>query len=335
MTQHDTKQTILILGAHGRVGTAAAQAFLAAGWRVKGLARGAKAKSLPAGGRPVEAHAFVAGALTEAARGVDVILHALNPKYTEWRETVLPMTENVIAAAKASDATILVPGNVYNFGYAIPLDADERARRVPSTEKAEIRIALEDSLQQAAMRDGVQSLVLRAGDFFGGTQPESWLDLIILKSLKRDRFTWGGPRNIPHSFAYLPDLARAFVALAEKRRDLPAFDTFHFRGHVLSGEQMKAATERVVGRSLKWGSVNWTLIRLLGLFAPMLREIATMSYLWRTPHSLANGKLTALIGEEPHTPLEAAMRQAIADLRLDRAQPAAPEHRAGTMLAAE
>ena len=49
-------------------------------------------------------------------------------------------------------------------------NASNGTRRIPSTEKAEIRIALEDNLQQAAMRDGVQSLVLRAGDFFGAQE---------------------------------------------------------------------------------------------------------------------------------------------------------------------
>ena len=35
-------KTVVVLGAAGRVGDAAARAFVAAGWRVKGVARNAK-----------------------------------------------------------------------------------------------------------------------------------------------------------------------------------------------------------------------------------------------------------------------------------------------------
>jgi hypothetical protein len=41
-----------------------------------------------------------------------------------------------------------------------------------------------------------------------------------------------------------------------------------------------------------------------------------MRYLWQTPHALANARLTALIGPEPHTPLPQAVAAALADLGL-------------------
>ena len=69
-------------------------------------------------------------------------------------------------------------------------------------------------VERAALENGVRSIVIRAGDFFGGQRPESWLDLMILKDLKKNTFTWPGPWDMPHAFAYLPDLAQAFVALA-------------------------------------------------------------------------------------------------------------------------
>src|SRR5262245_22688345 len=207
-------QTIVILGAAGRVGDAAARAFIEAGWRVKGVARNAKAAELAPGVAPVRADAFDRASLIEACRGADVVLNALNPQYTEWAEKVMPMAENVIAAAEAVGATHMLPGNVYNFGYHITVGTEADAPDVASTEKAEIRIDMEALFRAKAEATGVQTLVLRAGDFYGGGKPQSWLDLIILRQLGRDVFTWGGPTDIPHAFAYLPDLGRAIVALA-------------------------------------------------------------------------------------------------------------------------
>lgn len=310
-------QTIAILGASGRLGDAAVKAFLKAGWRVKGIARGAKAHNLASGVEPVTADALDRVALVAACAGADVILHALNPRYDQWEETVMPLAENVLAAAEATGATVMIPGNVYNYGKAISLDVTERDTPAGDTGKGRLRIAMEDLFGSAGRSRGIRTIVIRAGDFFGGTRTESWLDMLICKDLKKDRFAWPGPWNTVHAFAYLPDLAETFVRAAEKRSELAGFETLHFRGYAVTGEEMLAAAERAVGRRLTRGSVPWWLFRLIGLFNGVLREVVRMSYLWRVPHSLANGKLEALLGPEPHRPLPQALREAIADLALD------------------
>ena len=309
-------KTVIVLGAAGRIGDAAARSFLAAGWRVKGLARNTGAGRLPAGVEPVKGDAGERAGLIAACKGSDVILNALNPLYTEWAEKVMPMAENVAAAAEDAGAIHMLPGNVYNFGYGIPVGANEDTPEMPSTEKARIRIAMEGLFRKAAEERGVRTIVLRAGDFYGGSRPGSWLDLIILARLRKGIFTWGGPMDVPHAFAYLPDLGRAFVALAEKRHEFGAFERFHFAGHTLSGNQMRQATEAAIERGLATRTVPWIALRAAGLVSPMMREVVRMSYLWRTPHSLDGGKLEQAVGELPVTDPVDAIRQSIADLAL-------------------
>lgn len=314
---------VVILGAAGRVGDAAARAFLQAGWTVAGVARNAKAATLAPGVAAVEADVFDLPALTRACAGADVILNAVNPKYTEWNEKVLPMAENVITAAEAVGATHLLPGNVYNFGHAIHMGMSEDAPEMASTPKAKIRIAMEDLFRERAAKTGVRTVVLRAGDFYGGVRPESWLDLIILAKLRKDVFTWGGPMDVSHAFAYLPDLAAAFVALAGRRDTLGVFERFHFEGHTLTGHEMKKAAEVASGRRLALRRVPWPLLRVAGLVVPMMHEISVMSYLWRTPHSLDGSRLRAAVGPLPATSPAEALRRAIDDLDLDGPRQAA------------
>lgn len=313
-------QTIVILGAAGRIGDAAAKAFLAAGWRVRGVARNAKAATLRSGVDVIEADANDRQSLIRAVEGADVILNALNPKYTEWETTVMPLAENVMAATEASGALHLFPGNVYNFGREIGVGMREDALQIASTAKARIRIAAEDLFRERAETRGVRSAILRGGDYFGGVKPESWLDLFILKDLKKDVFTWPGLSDIPHAFAYLPDFAEAFVAVAEKRAALAPFETFHFAGHTLTGLDMHTAAEAAAGRALRFKTMGWTMIRVAGLVVPIAREVAVMSYLWRTPHSLDGSKLERFAGPLRSTPPAEALRQAIEDLRLDAPQ---------------
>jgi hypothetical protein len=58
------------------------------------------------------------------------------------------------------------------------------------------------------------------------------------------------------------------------------------------------------------------MLRLASPFVPAWAALVEMRYLWQTPHALANAKLTALIGAEPHTPLPQAVAAALADLGL-------------------
>lgn len=308
-------KTVVIPGAGGRVGHEISKAFVAGGWRVKGLARGAKAQGLANGVEPLAVDAMDQTALVAACAGADLIVHALNPLYTEWEEKVMPLALNVLAAARANGATIMLPGNVYNFGLEIGLRMREGDPQFGSTQKARIRIEMETVLEEAARRDGIRTIVIRAGDFYGGEKPGTWLDELVLAKLDRGVFTWPGPMDVAHSFAYLPDLAHAFVAVAERRAELAPFEVLHFAGHTVTGQEMKTATERALGRPLSRRGVPWTLLRAAGLFMPMMRELAAMSYLWRVPHSLDGAKLAALVPDLPATPFDMAMARVVSDMR--------------------
>lgn len=306
--------TITILGAAGRMGEACAEAFIAAGWHVRGVARGAKLATLAQGVEPVEADAMDQQSLIEACRGADVILHALNPAYDNWAATVMPFARNVLAAAKETGATVMIPGNVYNYGTTIGMDMNEDQPFQADTPKGKIRVEVEQLFADAA-NDGVRTIVLRGGDFFGGKRLETWLDLMILKDMKKEKFVWPGPYDLPHAFAYLPDFAETFVRVANNRPALPAFSALNFEGHTLTGNQMKQAAEDVTGKTMKSAGVPWVLLRLVGLFDPVLRAVVEMSYLWRVPHSLDGNKLAALV-DVPHTQISDALRQTIVDQNL-------------------
>lgn len=320
--------TVLILGARGRFGLAAARAFADAGWRVLGQMRpGAQAGAdqriewLATDLRDTQA-------LATAARGAAVVVHALNPAYTNaaWRDQVAPMMDAAIAVTRTLDATLMVPGNVYNFGAAMPAVLREDTPQLAQTVKGHIRIGMETQLQ----RSGVRAVVIRAGDFFGSGRG-TWFDAIIVKRIQKGVFTYPGRGGTGTAWAYLPDLARAFVAVALQRDRLPAFEVLHFAGYQLTAQQWLDALHPLA-RAQGWvapkahvtlSRLPWPLIRLGALVVPSWAALLEMRYLWDTPHRLDNGKLTALIGPEPHTPLPHAARQALVDLGLLARTPAA------------
>ena len=109
------KGKVVVLGAGGRFGRAAVLAFAEAGWDVRAATRSGR-NDFDAGVDAVAVDGTDAASVRRAAEGCDVIVNALNPPYPEWAEVVPRFTAAVLAAAKATGATVLIPGNVYNFG---------------------------------------------------------------------------------------------------------------------------------------------------------------------------------------------------------------------------
>jgi nucleoside-diphosphate-sugar epimerase len=304
--------TVLILGAAGRVGQVLAGAFADAGWHVRAQSRKPLPPNLAARPRllAVRCDALDAAAIAAAAQGADVVIHALNPPYTEWDRLALPLADAALAAARLSGALLMLPGNLYNFGTDLPALLTPATPERGNTTKARIRIETEARL--AAAR-GVDSVVIRAGDFFGGTQPGSWFDLALASKVAAGRFVYPGRLDIAHAWAYLPDLARAFVLVAEQRAKLSGHQRLHFAGHCVTGDEMRQAFERAIGRRLIAATLPWWLMRLVSPLVPMWRELLAMRYLWQRPHRFDDAALAALIGAVPHTPLQQAVNTALAD----------------------
>lgn len=311
--------TVLILGAGGRFGRAAVTAFHNDGWQVRALRRTWPAGSPPAGVDAVSGDGFDAATVARAAAGCDVIVNALNPPYHRWRRDLPRFTASVIAAARDSGATVMLPGNVYNYGAGMPARLTEDTPHRPTTRKGRLREELEQAYAGAAGDgdgdgDGVRTVIVRAGDFIDDRQTGNWFESHIAARVDRGRVLYPGPLDCVHAWAWLPDLARAMAALATVRASLPAFATFGFAGYTLTGRELIASLERGAGRSLAVNGLPWPLLRLAGLVSPVLRETVEMAYLWRTPHAIDGTRLAAALPGFRPTPVDRAIAAALAGI---------------------
>jgi len=308
----------LVLGATGGLGGALTAGLLARGWTVTALARDPAVAAVECPG-PIHWHqgdALRPDDVLTAAQGAALIVHAVNPPgYRDWRGLAIPMLAHTVAAAEATGARILFPGNVYNFGPDAGSVLVESAPQTPRTRKGRVRADMEAMLRQAAGR-GTRSLVVRAGDFFGPGVNQSWFAQLIAKSAldPRPSVTYpGGDPQAGHAWAYMPDLAETMLRLVDREADLPAFADVHFGGHwVAPGIGMAHAVRDAIGRpDLPVRIMPWWPLMLAAPFAKFPREALEMRYQWSQPQRLDNRKLLALLGDEPHTPLADAVRGAL------------------------
>jgi nucleoside-diphosphate-sugar epimerase len=256
--------------------------------------------------------------VTAAASGVSIIVHGVNPPgYRNWAKLVLPMLDATIAAAKASGARIIVPGTVYNFGPdAWPILREDSPQN-PTTRKGAIRVAMERHLRHAAA-EGVRTLIVRAGDYFGPrVTGNSWLVAAMVKPGKPvTAVRYPGQKGVGHQWAYLPDVAETMARLVENEDRLAPFEAFHMDGHWdPDGTAIIGAIGRACGNpNMRARRFPWPAVTLASPFVPAFREIAEMRYLWREPLRMDNSRLVAFLGQEPHTPLDDAIRISLQEL---------------------
>lgn len=310
--------TALVLGATGGIGGEVARQLVHAGWTVRALRRGGEQAMERRDGMVwVRGDAMNRADVLAAAQGCAVIVHAVNPPgYRRWAELVLPMVDNTIAAAQAVGATIVLPGTVYNYGPSAFPTLREDAPQEPLTRKGAIRVQMEQRLRDATAQ-GCKVIVVRAGDFFGPKAGNNWFSQGLVKpGLPIKTISLPGAPGVGHQWAYLPDVARTMVELVQRRATLEPFATFHMAGHWdTDGTQMAAAISRVVARhggaKPKVIALPWWLMTLASPFVPTLHEMREMRYLWSTPVRMTNAKLQAVLGHEPHTPLDEAVEAAL------------------------
>ena len=314
------QRRVLILGANGRFGLAAAQAFDAAGWEVMAQVRRTPAAGMPARARIVALPTTDIDGIVAHAAGADVVVHAINPKdYTLWATELLPLARQGMDIAERLGARFALPGNVYNYGAGMPETVTGRTPQWPTTDKGRLRVQFEDELRYRAPR--LRSVILHAGDFFG-VGSGVWFDQVIAKGVAGGRLAYPGRRDVAHAWAYLPDMARAMVGLCELDT-LPDFIDIPFAGATLTGDQLLDAIEHVArgaglggARPFKRGGAPWPILRAMALFMPLWREIVEMRYLWETPHGFDGDALARLLPSFRPTPLPVALRASLDELGL-------------------
>ena len=298
---------IAILGARGRLGRMVAKAFLDAGYEVRAVTRDGKLPAELAGAEAIAADALDRQSLILATQGVDIVFNGLSPIYSDW-STCLPMAENVMAACHANRALHLIPGHGLQFRIANACGHHRGNSAAPHHRKGPhpgrtwktCSAARPPPAGFAPFCSGPEiSSAARARDR-GSTW--SWH-----QRSRKGVYTAPGPVDLVHEWTYLPDFAAAFVALAEKRDLLGAYENLNMPGHAVTDLEMKAAVEKAVGRTLRLASMPWWVLRAGSPFVPMWKAILSMSYLRFEEHRLASTRLEGVIGTVPHTPLDEAV----------------------------
>lgn len=306
---------VALFGAAGAIGQSIAQALAAQGqpYRVVGRSEANLRKAF--GADPLAEIATwdpdSPASIKAAAAGIDTIVYLVGVNYWQFELHPQLMRKTLDGAIAAGVRNIVLIGTVYPYGRARTTPVHENHPREPHTFKGRMRKAQEDILLEAHAQGRINATVLRLPDFYGPGVEASLLHGAAVAAVRGGSADLIGPIDKPHEFVYVPDVGPVVAKLI----DTPAAygHVWHLGGAgVTTQRDMVDEMGRQAGREVKRRVAGKTMLRVLGLFNKLLREMPEMNYLLTDPVILDDSALQRLIGPVRKTPYAEGIRRTLA-----------------------
>ena len=307
----------------GPTGKATAERLAAQGREIV-VAQRSKPTALPRGAAFAACDALDRDSVLAAARGSGQIVVAIGFPYEGklWREAWPKAIGNFVHACETTGARMVFVDNLYMYGpQTAPL-----LETMPLTSYGAKPAARSDATRiwmEASAKGRVQVAALRAPDFYGPDVPWAYLGDMTIGALARGKAaSFVGSPDMPHDYAYVPDIARAVTTL------LGAPDSaFGQAWHMpcaptrTTREILQIAAE-ALGVPLRIRSLPAPLLAPMGLFSPLLREAREMRFQWDRPYRVDAGKFARTFWSDT-TPFETGVRETALSFRRSATVPQA------------
>ncbi|HKJ82666.1 MAG TPA: NAD-dependent epimerase/dehydratase family protein [Mariprofundaceae bacterium] len=299
----------VVLGA-GPVGRALISLLHGRGVPLRVVTRSGSA-DVPEGVEVVAADLSRADEAVRACAGASIVYSCVGIGYREWPERWPPLMAGMLAGAEAAGARFIFADNLYMYGpreglltEALPLTDYGRK---PAT-----RAHITRMWQVAHAEGRVQAAAVRASDFYGPSVRKA-----VLGNATFARIVQGmgalclGDVDQPHSFTYVPDIARALVTIGE------ADETAWGRAWHVPNAPDRTVREILTmfaeasGQELKISALPRWLHAIVGLFDEDMRELKEMRYQWEWPFCVDASAFTDAFDMEV-TPFDEGIAQTLA-----------------------
>lgn len=309
---------IALFGAAGAMGRSIAKAVSAqdAPYRVVGRSHGALASAFGADplAEIVTWNPEDPASVRAAAAGVDVLVYLVGVNY--WQFDLHPrlMKQTLDGAIAAGVKRVVLIGTVYPYGRPRTRPVRENHPREPHTFKGRMRKAQEDLLLAAHADGTIQATILRLPDFYGPGVDKSFLHGAFTAAVNGGVANMIGPLDAPHEFVFVPDVGPVVTRLALAPEAYGR--VWHLAGAGVTTERaIVEEIERQIGHRLRVRTAGKTMLRLAGLFNPLLREMVEMHYLHTDPVLMDDSALQGLLGPIQKTPYPDGVRECLAAIR--------------------
>ena len=218
--------------------------------------------------------------------------------------------ENVLKACKASNSKLVFFDNIYMYDPDTVGSMTETNPVAPRSKKGKIRARIAQMVLDAANQGKVETLIARSADFYGpGIKDISLLTETVFKPLSEGKkANCLGRVDRKHSFTYTPDAGKATALLGNTP------DAYGQVWHVPTApnpptmKEMIQLISKELGVTPKYRVAGKAMVRLIGLFVPVMREMVEMLYQYDQDYVFVSDKFEQRFGVKP-TSYEEGVKQ--------------------------
>jgi len=306
---------IALFGAAGAIGQSIAATLSAAGqpYRVVGRSEASLRKAFGADplAEIITWNPDSPASVQAAATGIDTLIYLVGVNYWQFELHPELMRKTLDGAVAAGVRNVVLIGTVYPYGRVRAKPVREDQPREPHTFKGRMRKAQEDILMQAHAEGRIHATVLRLPDFYGPGVEVSLLHGAAVAAVRGGTADLLGPIDKPHEFVFVPDVGPVVARLAATPAAFGKI--WHLAGAGATTQRILVSEmERQSGAKLKFRVAGKTVLRVLGLFNRLMREMVEMNYLLTEPLIMDDSALQGLIGPIRKTSYADGIRQTLA-----------------------
>lgn len=224
-------------------------------------------------------------------------------KYKVWQKSWPPFIRNVIDACIEHGSKLVFFDNIYMYDPQYLNGMDENTPINPPSRKGQVRAEIAGMILDKVKEGKLTALIARCADFYGpGIQNTSMLTETVFKPLSQGKkANWMASVDHPHSFTYTPDAGKATAMLGN------ATDTWNqvwhlpTAGNPYTGREWIEAIAAELGVKPRIQVASGFIVRILGLFVPVMREMPEMMYQYDRDYVFNSDKFNARFNFQPTT----------------------------------
>jgi len=249
----------------------------------------------------------------QALAGIESAIYLIGVNY--WQFELHPvLTKKAINGAVAAGVQrMLLIGTVYPYGRPQSPRVNEDHPRNPHTFKGRMRKEQEDLLFAAHDAGRIETCELRLPDFYGPHVDKSFLWSAFQAAKNGGRAQLVGPIDTPHQFVFIPDVGPIVARLLKSYEAWGRAWNFAGSGTATQRELVEKIFA-AAGRPVRTMIAGKNMLRVMGLFNPMIRELVEMHYLQTDPVLLDDSRLSQLLGGLARTSYDDGIRQTLASV---------------------
>jgi nucleoside-diphosphate-sugar epimerase len=274
------KKMQTILGAGGAVGTHLARALKEYTANIRLVSR--NPVQVNPSDELVAADLLDPAELKKAVAGSSVVYVTVGfpYRYRIWKDSWPMFTRNLLDACREHKCKLVFFDNIYMYDPDYLNGMTEDTPINPPSKKGKVRAGIHEMIMKEVLEGRIEALIARSADFYGpGIKNASMLTETVLDPLsKGKKANWMGSLKFKHSFTYTPDAGKATALLGNTPSAYGQVWHMPTAEDPPTGREWIDAIARKMGVKARSQAATRPVVRILGLFSPIMRELVEMMY---------------------------------------------------------